>query len=73
MATKVSKNARTSKPKEVIKPQKIKKVKEQIYIELTAKIYLEIKQSGDMSVYQGKEILGVVRKYGKDYLLIKNT
>lgn len=69
-----SKNSKKgSKPQVVVKPQKIKKVKEQIYVELTAKVYLEIRQSEDMSHYQGKEILGVVRRYGKDYLLVKNT
>jgi hypothetical protein len=68
-----SKNARTSKPKEFIKPVKEKKIKEYILIELTREVYAEIKETKELTEYQGRFIEDTIVRYGKAYLKIKNA
>jgi uncharacterized protein (DUF4415 family) len=66
-----SKNARTSKPKEFVKPVKEKKVKEYILIELTREIFETYRE--DLSVYDNKPVEDIIVRFGKTYLKIKNA
>jgi hypothetical protein len=68
---KVSKNSRTSKPKEIFKPVKERKKKEFIYIELTKIVYEAFKN--DLSEIYGKPVDSIIERYGKKYLKVKNT
>jgi hypothetical protein len=68
-----SKNARTSKPKEFVKPVKERKVKEYILIELTKEVYAEIKETKELTSYQDRFIEDTIVRYGKSYLKIKNA
>lgn len=69
---KVSKNSRTSKSKEVVRPQKIKNKKPTILIELTKEVYNKYKQGQDLTLYDDgkvkRQVVGITCKFGKQYL-----
>lgn len=66
-----SKNSRTSKPKEFIKPVKERKKKEFILVEVDTSNYYQIKESGLLE-FNGKPILDCIRRYGKNYIKLLN-
>jgi hypothetical protein len=66
-----SKNSRTSKPKEFIKPVKERKKKETILIEVTGDIYSQIKDNC-LVEYKNKPIIECIRRYGKNYIRLSN-
>jgi hypothetical protein len=68
---KVSKNSRTSKPSVVIKEKRVKPKKETILVEVIGDMYKQIKENG-LVEYEGKTILDIVRRYGKNYLILEN-
>jgi hypothetical protein len=67
-----SKNARTSKPKVMEIEKKVRPKKEYILIELTRDIYDEIKETKELTEYQGRFIEDTIVRYGKTYLYCKN-
>jgi hypothetical protein len=65
-----SKNSKKgSKPTQMIMPKRVKEKKKLRLIELTSKVKSEICE--DLSSYQGKQILEIKRKYGKEYLVLQ--
>ena len=69
---KVSKNSKkTSKPTQTMMPKKEKLKKEFILIEVTESIKDKIYE--DLSVYEGKEVTEILRRFGKQYLKIRNN
>lgn len=68
---KVSKNSRTSKTTVNVVAKTVKPKKETIMVEITAEVRAELEK--DSKFINGKEILGTKTRYGKKYLLVKNT
>lgn len=68
----VSKNSKKgSKPQVVIKPEKEKKHKETILVEITKTVTKEIKDSQELTEYHGMEVIEIIRRYGKTYLRLR--
>lgn len=68
---KVSKNSRTSKTTVNVVAKVVKPKKETIMVEITDEVRTELEK--DSKFINGKEILGTKVRYGKRYLLVKNT